>query len=128
MISDLLKQDAEIEVVGAAKNGQDGLEMARQLKPDVITLDVEMPVMDGVTMLQQLMQQQPTPVLMLSSLTKEGAEITLKCVELGAVDLPERGRRNRFGVEPCEMPFNRADLAFDSAFDVIKRHDGHLVL
>ena len=86
MISDLLQQDAEIEVVGAAKNGQEGLEMARQLKPDVITLDVEMPVMDGVTMLQQLMQQQPTPVLMLSSLTKEGAEVTLKCLELGAVD------------------------------------------
>jgi two-component system chemotaxis response regulator CheB len=86
MISDLLNQDAEIEVIGAAKNGQEGLEMARQLKPDVITLDVEMPVMDGVTMLQQLMQQQPTPVLMLSSLTKEGAEVTLKCLELGAVD------------------------------------------
>ncbi|MGQ9656398.1 MAG: protein-glutamate methylesterase/protein-glutamine glutaminase [Fimbriimonadales bacterium] len=86
MISDLLNQDAELEVVGAAKNGQEGLEMARQLKPDVITLDVEMPVMDGVTMLQQLMQQQPTPVLMLSSLTKEGADITLKCLELGAVD------------------------------------------
>jgi two-component system chemotaxis response regulator CheB len=86
MITDLLQQDAELEVVGAAKNGQEGLEMARQLKPDVITLDVEMPVMDGVTMLQRLMQEQPTPVLMLSSLTKEGAEVTLKCLELGAVD------------------------------------------
>ena len=80
MISDLLQQDAELEVIGAAKNGQEGLEMARQLKPDVITLDVERPVMDGVTMLQQLMQQQPTPVLMLSSLTKEGAEIDRKSV------------------------------------------------
>jgi two-component system chemotaxis response regulator CheB len=78
MITDLLQQDAELEVVGAAKNGQEGLEMARQLKPDVITLDVEMPIMDGVTMLQRLMQEQPTPVLMLSSLTKEGAEVTLR--------------------------------------------------
>ena len=86
MITDLLQQDAELEVVGAAKNGQEGLELARQLKPDVITLDVEMPIMDGVTMLQRLMQEQPTPVLMLSSLTKEGAEVTLKCLELGAVD------------------------------------------
>lgn len=86
MISDLLNQDAAIEVVGAARNGQEGLEMARQLKPDVITLDVEMPVMDGVTMLQKLMQEQPTPVLMLSSLTTEGAEVTLKCLDLGAVD------------------------------------------
>jgi len=86
MISDLLSQDAAIEVVGTARNGQEGLEKARALKPDVITLDVEMPVMDGVTMLQKLMQEQPTPVLMLSSLTTEGAEITLKCLELGAVD------------------------------------------
>jgi two-component system chemotaxis response regulator CheB len=86
MITDLLQQDAELEVVGAAKNGQEGLEMARQLKPDVITLDVEMPIMDGVTMLQRLMQEQPTPVLMLSSLTKEGTEVTLRCLELGAVD------------------------------------------
>lgn len=86
MISDLLNQDAAIEVVDTARNGQEGLEKARALKPDVITLDVEMPVMDGVTMLQKLMQEQPTPVLMLSSLTTEGAEITLKCLELGAVD------------------------------------------
>jgi len=86
MISDLLSQDAALEVVGAARNGQEGLELARQLKPDVITLDVEMPVMDGVTMLQKLMQEQPTPVLMLSSLTTEGAEVTLRCLELGAVD------------------------------------------
>ncbi|GIV07224.1 MAG: chemotaxis response regulator protein-glutamate methylesterase [Fimbriimonadales bacterium] len=86
MVTDLLNRDAAIEVIGAAKNGQEGLEMARRLKPDVITLDVEMPVMDGVTMLQQLMQEQKTPVLMLSSLTTEGAEVTLKCLDLGAVD------------------------------------------
>ncbi|MCS7208591.1 MAG: chemotaxis response regulator protein-glutamate methylesterase [Fimbriimonadales bacterium] len=86
MISDLLSQDTELEVVGAARNGQEGLELARRLQPDVITLDVEMPVMDGVTMLQKLMQEQPTPVLMLSSLTTEGAEVTLRCLELGAVD------------------------------------------
>lgn len=86
MISDLLSRDAELEVVGTARNGQEGLELAHQLKPDVITLDVEMPVMDGVTMLQKLMQEQPTPVLMLSSLTTEGAEVTLRCLDLGAVD------------------------------------------
>ncbi len=86
MISDLLIQDPEIAVIGTARNGQEGLELAKQLKPDVITLDVEMPVMDGITMLGKLMQEQPTPVLMLSSLTTEGAEVTLKCLELGAVD------------------------------------------
>lgn len=86
MISDLLSQDSEIEVVGTAHNGQHGLQMARELKPDVITLDVEMPVMDGITMLQHLMAEQPTPVVMISSLTKEGADTTLRCLELGAVD------------------------------------------
>ncbi|MFN7018153.1 MAG: chemotaxis response regulator protein-glutamate methylesterase [Fimbriimonadales bacterium] len=86
MMSDLLAQDSDIEVVGTARDGQQGLEMTRQLKPDVITLDVEMPVMDGVAMLQQLMKEQPTPVVMVSSLTRAGAEITLRCLELGAID------------------------------------------
>jgi two-component system chemotaxis response regulator CheB len=86
MISDLLSREPELEVVGTARNGQEGLEQARQLKPDVITLDVEMPVMDGITMLERLMAEQPTPVVMISSLTQEGAEITLRCLERGAVD------------------------------------------
>ncbi|MFN3690048.1 MAG: chemotaxis response regulator protein-glutamate methylesterase [Fimbriimonadales bacterium] len=86
MLSDLLAQDSGIEVVGTARDGQQGLELARALKPDVITLDVEMPVMDGVAMLQRLMAEQPTPVVMVSSLTRAGAEVTLRCLELGAVD------------------------------------------
>jgi two-component system chemotaxis response regulator CheB len=86
MMSDLLSRDPELEVVGTARDGQEGLEQARQLKPDVITLDVEMPVMDGITMLERLMAEQPTPVVMVSSLTQEGAEITLRCLERGAVD------------------------------------------
>ncbi len=86
MISDLLTRDPELEVVGTARDGQEGLEQARQLKPDVITLDVEMPVMDGITMLERLMAEQPTPVVMISSLTQEGAETTFRCLERGAVD------------------------------------------
>lgn len=86
MITDILNEDPEIEVVGTARNGQEGLEQARQLQPDVITLDVEMPVMDGITMLERLMKEQPTAVVMVSSLTKEGAEVTLRSLELGAVD------------------------------------------
>jgi len=86
MISDLLTRDPELEVVGTAQDGQEGLEQARQLKPDVITLDVEMPVMDGITMLERLMAEQPTPVVMISSLTQEGAETTFRCLERGAVD------------------------------------------
>ncbi len=86
IISDLLGQDGEIEVVGTARNGVEGLEMARQLQPDVITLDVQMPHMDGIAMLERLMAELPTPVVMISSLTQEGADITMRCLELGAVD------------------------------------------
>ena len=86
MMSDLLSRDPELEVVGTARDGQEGLEQARQLKPDVITLDVEMPVMDGITMLERLMAEQPTPVVMISSRTQEGAETTFRCLERGAVD------------------------------------------
>jgi two-component system chemotaxis response regulator CheB len=75
-----------MEVVAAARDGQEGLEKAQALRPDVITLDVEMPRMDGVEFLTRLMRENPLPVVMLSSLTEAGAEITLRCLELGAVD------------------------------------------
>ncbi len=85
-ISRLLKEDPEIEVVGAASNGLEGVELVKALRPSVVTLDVEMPVMDGLTALQRIMQECPTPVIMVSALTKEGAEITFKALQLGAVD------------------------------------------
>lgn len=86
VISDLLASDPEIEVVGTARDGQDALERAAELKPDVITLDVEMPRMDGLTFLQRMMATNPRPVVMVSSLTKEGADTTLRALSLGAVD------------------------------------------
>jgi two-component system chemotaxis response regulator CheB len=85
-ISLMLESDPEIEVVGMASNGEDGIEMALKLKPDVITLDIEMPRMDGLTALKRIMSENPTPVMMISSLTTEGAEATLEALTLGAVD------------------------------------------
>jgi len=85
-LSTMLDGDPDISVVGAARNGEEGLEMARRLQPDVITLDIEMPRMDGLTALRHIMMEMPRPVLMVSSLTTEGAEATLKAMELGAVD------------------------------------------
>ncbi len=85
-LSLLLESDPEIEVIDTAVDGLDGLEKVKRLKPDIVTLDVEMPKMDGITALGRIMQECPTPVLMVSSLTTEGAEITLKALELGAVD------------------------------------------
>lgn len=85
-ISTMLEKDPEIEVVGTANNGSEGLERVRVLDPDVVTLDIEMPVMDGLTALRRIMMEMPRPVIMVSSLTTEGAEATLKAMELGAVD------------------------------------------
>ncbi|NLY40586.1 MAG: chemotaxis response regulator protein-glutamate methylesterase [Desulfovibrionales bacterium] len=85
-IGTMLENDPEITVVGTAKNGQEGLELVRQLDPDVVTLDIEMPVMDGLTTLRHIMMEMPRPVLMISSLTVEGAEATLKALDAGAVD------------------------------------------
>lgn len=85
-ISTMLDKDPGIKVVGTARNGEEGLEMVRKLDPDVVTLDIEMPRMDGLTALRHIMMESPRPVLMVSSLTTEGAEATLKAMELGAVD------------------------------------------
>lgn len=85
-ISSYLTQDAGIEVVGTARDGVDCLEKVKQLQPDVITLDLEMPRMDGLETLKQLMSTTPLPVIMISSLTEFGAEATLKAMEAGAMD------------------------------------------
>ncbi len=82
----MLESDPDIKVVGSAKNGQEGYELVKNLKPDIVTLDIEMPVMDGLTALKKIMSDCPTAVIMVSSLTTEGAEATLKALELGAVD------------------------------------------
>ncbi|MEL7640433.1 MAG: chemotaxis response regulator protein-glutamate methylesterase [Solidesulfovibrio sp.] len=82
----MLDKDPEIEVVATARDGEEGLEMIRRHQPDVVTMDIEMPRMDGLTALRHVMMEMPRPVLMVSSLTTEGAEATLKAMELGAVD------------------------------------------
>ena len=81
-----LSLDPDIEVVGTASNPYMARDKILELHPDVLTLDVEMPRMDGVEFLQRLMPQYPLPVLMVSSLTQRGAEVTLKALEAGAVD------------------------------------------
>ena len=82
----LIGEAGDIVVVGSAANGEEGLRLAAQLRPDVITLDVEMPVLDGPGMLRRLMVETPTRVVMLSSLTTEGAAVTLDALDAGAID------------------------------------------
>jgi two-component system chemotaxis response regulator CheB len=86
MISEILSQDPAIEVIGTARDGADAVAKVLSLKPQVVTLDVEMPVMDGFAALTRIMKEQPTPVVMISSLTQAGAEATIRCLGAGAVD------------------------------------------
>lgn len=85
-VSEILSADPTIQVVGTATNGKEAIDQALSLKPDVITMDYEMPMMDGITAVRHIMQRCPTPVLMFSSLTHEGARVTLDALDAGAVD------------------------------------------
>lgn len=85
-LTEILSSDGNIEVVGTAANGQEAVEQTLSLRPDVITMDYEMPVMDGITAVRNIMQRCPTPVLMFSSLTHEGARVTLDALDAGALD------------------------------------------
>jgi len=86
VISDLLEEDPHIKVIDRARNGKEAVEKVIKLQPDVVTLDVEMPQMDGLAALREIMRLKPTPVIMVSSLTRQGAETTIKALALGAID------------------------------------------
>jgi two-component system chemotaxis response regulator CheB len=86
LLTEMINQQKDLEVVGAAPDPLIAREMIKQLNPDVLTLDVEMPKMDGLDFLEKLMRLRPMPVLMVSTLTERGSEITLRALELGATD------------------------------------------
>ena len=87
VLSDILDSDPDIDVVGVAADPYIAREKIKRLNPDMITLDVEMPKMDGLQFLRNIMRLRPMPVLMVSSLTQAGAAVTLEALEIGAVDL-----------------------------------------
>ncbi|MEK6776440.1 MAG: chemotaxis response regulator protein-glutamate methylesterase [bacterium] len=146
-IKRLLEADPEIQVVGLARDGMEALEKINTLKPDVVTLDIDMPLMDGLETLRIIMEERPLPVLMLSSLTQEGAVQTLRALEMGAVDfIPKRAQQVNTGiigmrevliqkVKACAVshpvpktskrivgPLHKkhwADAGFDNAFQVV---------
>ena len=92
LLTEILSRDPAIEVVGVAPNPLVAREKVLRLEPDVITLDVEMPQMDGLTFLEKLMRAHPLPVVMISSLTERGCDTTLRALELGAVDFVTKPR------------------------------------
>lgn len=85
-LSTMLSHDPEIVIAGTARDGLEAIEKVASLKPDVVTMDIEMPRMDGVSALRHIMEKTPVPVIMVSSLTTDGAKITLDALDLGAVD------------------------------------------
>ena len=92
LLSEIINRQRDMECIGTANDPLVAREMIRELDPDVITLDVEMPRMDGIDFLGRLMRLRPTPVVMISTLTERGAEVTMKALELGAVDFVAKPR------------------------------------
>jgi two-component system chemotaxis response regulator CheB len=86
IIGDILREDPIMEVVGKARNGNEAIEMTKSLSPDVITLDIEMPGKSGLEALEEIMAYKPIPVVMVSSLTRSGANVTMQALDIGAVD------------------------------------------
>lgn len=90
-VSEILTSDKGVEVIDTAMNGKEAVQKAKELRPDVITMDIEMPVMDGISAVREIMLANPTPILMFSSLTHDGAKATLDALDAGALDfLPKR--------------------------------------
>lgn len=90
-VSEIINKSPALEVIGTANNGLEAVEMVAKLKPDVVTMDIEMPVMDGITAVKKIMATHPVPILMFSSLTHQGASATLDALEAGAADfLPKK--------------------------------------
>lgn len=112
-LKEIINQHPELQVIGFASNGQEAVEKAAELKPDIITMDFEMPVMDGVTAIKLIMAHRPVPILMFSSLTYEGARITLDALAAGAMDF---------------IPKNFAEVSRDSTVLKRKLHEKLLLL
>jgi len=85
-LTNMLSSDKEIQVVGTARNGIEAIAKVKTLRPDIVTMDIEMPRMDGLDALRHIMAENPLPVVMVSSLTEEGAKVTLEALDLGALD------------------------------------------
>jgi two-component system chemotaxis response regulator CheB len=92
LLTEIINRQSDMECIGAANDPLMAREMIRELNPDVITLDIEMPRMDGLDFLGRLMRLRPTPVIMISTLTERGAEVTMRALELGAVDFVSKPR------------------------------------
>lgn len=107
IVSKILETDPAIKVVGTAANGREAIEKVESLKPDVVTLDIEMPVMDGIEALRQIMATNPLPVIMLSTLTRDHADITMEALAMGACDFITKDFSNSLLAEKQQELINK---------------------
>ncbi len=124
VLKSALTQSGKIEVVGTAQNGQEALKKIGQLKPDVITLDIEMPGLDGLAVLKRVMADDPRPVVMVSTKTQEGAQLTFEALELGAVDYVAKPLADRKA--SLERFQQKVVQAVEVAFASTRSQLGHL--
>ena len=117
MLKKMIESSPDFEVVGTANNGKEGLAKVKELNPDIVTMDIEMPIMNGLESVAAIMKQRPTKIIMVSTLTCEGATETLKALELGAVDfIPKNIDGNIFDIQKIQEPILKKlkDLARSS--------------
>ena len=120
VLSDMFKKQKDFEVIGTAINGKEAVEKTKALQPDLLTMDVNMPVMDGLEALAAIMKDIPTPVIMFSSLTKEGADATIRALSLGAVDFVSKAGGSISKVDTVEAEILAKARAAASAARVLK--------
>jgi len=122
-ISSMLKKHPEISVVGMARSGEEALEKVESVQPDVVTLDLQMPGMSGLETLERLMRKKPLPVVIVSALSEEGAQETLRALALGAVDfLPKHLNGSLLNISQIETQLLEKVKAAGNAAVKIKRH------
>jgi two-component system chemotaxis response regulator CheB len=122
IVTDILERDPDIKVVGTANNGKTAIFRNQELNPDVITMDIEMPILDGIAALKHIMSTNPKPVIMMSVLTQNGADATFKALEHGAVDfIPKPSTLLSMTVDEIgDLLISKIKTVFKSKVDALK--------
>lgn len=121
ILKDMLETDPQIQVVDTAKNGKEALEKLKSIEVDVVTLDVEMPLMNGIEVLKEIMQTSPFPVVMISSYTKSGEDLTLQALSIGAVDFITKPS-NLFKMNSKEIQDSVVEKVKTAAYVKVRTH------